>query len=189
MSDDAPSAADLELLGLSEGASVEEIERAYRHQRALYGEDSLATYALLDGDARVRHLEALDEAYRKIKIAASLSPVPASAPTAAPPSHAPPPARKPAPNPGKAPEADVEAPGASLKRLREHRGLGLAELASRTRIRKTYLEALETEDYAALPALVYVRGFVQQVARELGEKRGDALAQAFAERCKASRGE
>ncbi len=91
--------------------------------------------------------------------------------------------------PGEAPEEDLEAPGATLAALRAHKGLPLPELARRTRIGRAYLEALEAEDFAALPALVYVRGFVQQVARELGARRADALAQAFAERCKAARGE
>ena len=36
-----------------------------------------------------------------------------------------------------------------------------------TRIRKTYLVAVEAENFEALPAAVYIRGFLCQMAREL----------------------
>ena len=37
----------------------------------------------------------------------------------------------------------------------------------RTKISPVYLEAIEADDYGALPALVYVRGFVTEVAKYL----------------------
>jgi curved DNA-binding protein CbpA len=57
--------------------------------------------------------------------------------------------------------------GASLRRIREARRMSLDDLADYTRISKSYLRAIEEEDYNRLPAVVYVRGFLQQVAKRL----------------------
>lgn len=58
--------------------------------------------------------------------------------------------------------------GDTLREARQHRGLSLGEVESATRIRKKYLEALETGDFEALPAPVYVKGFLRTYARYLG---------------------
>lgn len=63
--------------------------------------------------------------------------------------------------------AEREWTGAFLKRVREGRGLTIAELSSRSRISKTYLLAIEEEAAKKLPAPVFTRGFVIQLAREL----------------------
>ncbi|HEY5961315.1 MAG TPA: helix-turn-helix transcriptional regulator, partial [Polyangiaceae bacterium] len=44
----------------------------------------------------------------------------------------------------------------------------IEEIANRTKISVAYLKAIEGDDFAALPALVYTRGFLQQVAKLLG---------------------
>jgi len=59
-------------------------------------------------------------------------------------------------------------PGSVLAAARLRAGLSLAEVASRTRVTRTLLEALEAEDWASLPAPVYVRGFIKLYAREVG---------------------
>ena len=64
--------------------------------------------------------------------------------------------------------ADTEFSGALLRRLREVANASLADLAEITKISKRYLTALEENDFAALPPLVYVRGFVAEYARVLG---------------------
>jgi cytoskeletal protein RodZ len=51
-----------------------------------------------------------------------------------------------------------------------------------TKISKTYLQAIEQDDYKKLPALVFVRGFLVQVCRILKlpkEKVLDAYLQRF----------
>ena len=58
--------------------------------------------------------------------------------------------------------------GDTLRETRQRRGLSLGEIESATRIRKKYLEALEAEDFEALPAPVYVKGFLRTYARYLG---------------------
>lgn len=62
---------------------------------------------------------------------------------------------------------ETEWSGAFLRRVRETRGVSLEEMSEATRISKTYLTALEEENYPKLPAAVYVRGFLVQVARNL----------------------
>jgi hypothetical protein len=63
--------------------------------------------------------------------------------------------------------AEGEIDGTVLKRLREKRGISLEALAEATKIRKPYLMAIEEQDLENLPARVYLRGFLTQVARVL----------------------
>jgi len=58
--------------------------------------------------------------------------------------------------------------GETLRQARLDKGVSLADAARETRIRKGYLEALEGEDPAALPAAVYTRGFLRTYAEYLG---------------------
>ena len=57
--------------------------------------------------------------------------------------------------------------GACLRAVRELRGLSLAELSTTTRISQRFLDALERDAYADLPAATFVRGYVKMVARAL----------------------
>ncbi|HEX4340397.1 MAG TPA: helix-turn-helix domain-containing protein [Polyangiaceae bacterium] len=61
--------------------------------------------------------------------------------------------------------AETEFTGALLRKVRESLGTDLEEIASRTKISLPYLRAIEAEDFAGLPAFVYARGFVHEVAR------------------------
>lgn len=58
--------------------------------------------------------------------------------------------------------------GLELRKQREIRGVTLKEIADATKISKRYLEALEMDDFASLPAPVFTRGFVREYARYLG---------------------
>ncbi|MBI3180102.1 MAG: helix-turn-helix domain-containing protein [Deltaproteobacteria bacterium] len=64
--------------------------------------------------------------------------------------------------------SDTEFSGALLRRLRESAEATIDDVADITKINKRYLRAVEEHDYAALPAAVYVRGFVCEYARALG---------------------
>lgn len=63
---------------------------------------------------------------------------------------------------------EVEYGGSLLRRLRESTGASLDEVAEITKVGKRHLIAIETNDFAALPAAVYTRGFVAEYARVLG---------------------
>jgi hypothetical protein len=67
---------------------------------------------------------------------------------------------------------DGEVNGQVLKKLREARGLSLDELAELTKIRRPYLQAIEDQDLENLPARVYLRGFLTQIARALRVDKG-----------------
>ena len=62
---------------------------------------------------------------------------------------------------------DTEFTGALLRKVRESQGIEVAEISARTKISKVHLVALEEETYEQLPAVVYVRGFVTELAKYL----------------------
>lgn len=62
---------------------------------------------------------------------------------------------------------DISGFGARIKAERERQGFDLDAVAEETKIRKMYLNALEEEDFAVLPARVYATGFVRRYARFL----------------------
>jgi cytoskeletal protein RodZ len=58
--------------------------------------------------------------------------------------------------------------GALLRKAREQRGYTLDDIQEYTKIRKRYLEAIETGDYKVLPGSFYVRAFVKTYAETVG---------------------
>lgn len=54
--------------------------------------------------------------------------------------------------------------GQKLREAREEKGLRLEDLSHATRVRLCHLEALERDDFDAMPQDVFVRGFVRMVA-------------------------
>lgn len=62
---------------------------------------------------------------------------------------------------------ETEYRGAFIRRIREMRRISIEEMASITKINKSYILALEEENYEKLPAVVFVRGFITQVAKTL----------------------
>jgi cytoskeletal protein RodZ len=58
--------------------------------------------------------------------------------------------------------------GPALQKIRLYKKVTLDHLCEETRISRTYLAAIETDDHAALPAPVFVRGFLVQMSRLLG---------------------
>ncbi|MDP8921265.1 MAG: DUF4115 domain-containing protein [Chloroflexota bacterium] len=71
--------------------------------------------------------------------------------------------------------------GDTLRQAREDLGVSLADAERETRISRRYLEALETEDEASLPAPVYTRGFIRTYCRYLG-LNGDGMLDLFGPR-------
>ena len=66
--------------------------------------------------------------------------------------------------------------GECLAELRHRHNLTIRQLAEETKIRETYLEALEAEDYKNLPQLVYVMGYIRKLCNLYGVSREDADA-------------
>ena len=57
--------------------------------------------------------------------------------------------------------------GAKLKQERIGRGFTIEDVARETRIKPRFLEAIEADDFEALPGLVFARNFVRQFALSL----------------------
>lgn len=57
--------------------------------------------------------------------------------------------------------------GEFLRKVREYRKVSIDELSEFTKISRSYINAIESEEFKALPAAVYVRGFVTQIAKAL----------------------
>lgn len=57
--------------------------------------------------------------------------------------------------------------GSLLRKVRESQGIELEDISRHTKISVVLLRAIEDEDFSSLPASVYLRGFVQEVAKVL----------------------
>lgn len=164
------------VLGIGRSSNDEEVRRAFKRQREIYATGGLATSSLLDEDelsvAQSRIEEAHDTLLDPVRRRAydlSMFPEP-DAPAEA----------KAVARPALAAEQlmlqselareigpDTEFTGPLLRKVRESQGIEVTEISSRTKISKAHLLALEEESYEHLPALVYVRGFVTELAKYL----------------------
>jgi len=66
--------------------------------------------------------------------------------------------------------------GSHLRGLRERRGVSLDEIARSTRVLHPHLEALEADNFVALPAPAFTRGFIRAYCQALGERPDESLA-------------
>ena len=160
-----------DLLEVDRGATDEEVRRAYRRGREVYDEEALCCYGLFSADelevTRARLEEAFDvlldrarrRPYELSVFPDEQEPVDEGGPAVASVSDLP-------DAPDVTPETEFD--GALIRAVREARGLDLKQIAKRTKIGIGYLQAIEDDDFGALPALVYVRGFVAEVAKCLG---------------------
>lgn len=71
----------------------------------------------------------------------------------------------------------MESIGAYLKRQREMRKISLEEISRLTKINLNCLKALEDDNLAALPGVVFAKGFVKSYARAIGLNADEALLQ------------
>jgi cytoskeletal protein RodZ len=69
----------------------------------------------------------------------------------------------------------MPALGEEFRSAREARGITLSEVAEQIHIRSVYLNAIENEEWSAIGAPVYVRGFIRTYARFLGLDAEDAV--------------
>ncbi|MBC7233186.1 MAG: helix-turn-helix domain-containing protein [Chloroflexi bacterium] len=66
--------------------------------------------------------------------------------------------------------------GEMLRKAREAKGLSLEQVEEATKIVRSYLQALEDEEFERLPAPVYVKGFLKNYASYLGLDPQDVLS-------------
>jgi flagellar biosynthesis protein FlhG len=174
----APKYTLYDVLGTNRVSTDEEIRRAYKRQRSIFQPDGLALTSLLTEEQLAREVAAIEEAHDTLldplrRKAYDLSTFPVEEPSGT----------SPIEDDGSGAMAErqllrdelereinsnTEFTGPLLAKVRESRGIELEEIANRTKISVGYLKAIENDDFAALPALVYTRGFLQQVAKLLG---------------------
>jgi flagellar biosynthesis protein FlhG len=167
-----------DVLLTNRGATEEELRRACKRQREIFQPDSLALSSLLSEELVQRERGRVEEAQETLldpvrRRAYDLSFFPNTADEQT---------SEPRP-PDEArlleqamlrkelaseihPETDFD--GALLKRVRESLGLDLSEISNHTKIAVSHLKAIEADSFETLPAEVYTRGFVGQVAKLLG---------------------
>jgi flagellar biosynthesis protein FlhG len=175
-----------ELLDVDATASDREIRRAYRRAREIYAPDSLVVsglYTAAELEALHRRFEA---AYEALLDPARPRRHPSSAggplATPSPDVDEPPSPRRPEPEIG----PKTEITGAIFRELREARGIDLHAISQKTKIGVGHLRAIEEERFDLLPALVYVRGFLQEYAKALRLDVGQVLA-TYLERVRAAK--
>ncbi len=71
----------------------------------------------------------------------------------------------------------MAALGERFRAAREARGLSLSDVAEQIRIRSVYLGAIEDENWSAIGAPVYTRGFLRTYARFLGLDPEETVAE------------
>jgi flagellar biosynthesis protein FlhG len=82
------------------------------------------------------------------------------------------------PEPAIGPETEIT--GSLLRQLRESRGIDLATISQKTKVAIAHLKAIEEERFPAMPAPVYVRGFLIEYAKLLRLDVGRILGTYFA---------
>lgn len=70
----------------------------------------------------------------------------------------------------------VQFDGLFIQKVRLYKQVSLEKLSVSSRIGKTYLIALESNDFKNLPATVFLRGFLVQVAKQLGLDEAKVVA-------------
>lgn len=164
------------VLGIARSANDEEVRRAYKRQREIYATGGLATASLLTDGELARAQAQLDEAYdtlldpirrRAYDLSSFAEPAPevlsarVSRPALA--------AEQIMLQAELAREIgpDTQYTGALLRKVRESQGVEIGEISGKTKISKAHLAAIEEEAFESLPAPVYVRGFLGELAKYL----------------------
>jgi len=69
----------------------------------------------------------------------------------------------------------VQGPGANLRAAREARGVSIDKIADELHLSRSAVEAIEEDDYQALPSSVFVRGYLKNYARLMELPIGQVL--------------
>lgn len=169
-----------EILRIPRNATISEIVAAYHSSRAAFSKDSIAMYSLFSQDEADKVLSKLEEAYLVLSnidkkreydrmIASGETPhapiLPVSRPVIEVPKPPPPPVT---PSVEEATDPSLARPetvsGALLKTIRERRSLSVEDVSRITKIPQRFLVAIEEEDVKALPAKVYIQGFIKNLS-------------------------
>ncbi|MBN1656051.1 MAG: helix-turn-helix domain-containing protein [Deltaproteobacteria bacterium] len=164
-----PTDTHHDLLEVDRGATDEEIRRAYKRCRETYSPHSQCCYGLFEPHELEKVRTRLDEAFDVLLDPTRRRPYELSIFTPDEPVRGSLEAldeegfEEPPSPPELSPETHFT--GALIKQMRLSQQVSLREISQRTKIGITYLKAIEEDDFAKLPALVYTRGFVGEFAK------------------------
>jgi curved DNA-binding protein CbpA len=157
-----------ELLEIPPGSTMAEVSRAYNHLKELYSRDSIVTFPLADelsDEQREEILKQVKEAYAILMdvLNGGLSESSRKSP------------------PGldddlQSEISDAFFSGDTLKRIREKMGVSLHDIELATKVRSQYLKNIEHERYSVLPEAVFVKGYLQALAKYLSLNPQKVLA-------------
>lgn len=165
----APPHTYHDLLEIERGATDEDVRRAFKRAKEIFGPQSMVTYGLFDPEGLEALRAKIDEAYDVLLdpsrrrpyelsvFSTSEAPTPVVEDEARAEDRPPPPVISP----------DTEFTGELLHAVRISQGLELREISRVTKIGIHYLQCIEADEFSRLPAPVYVRGFVTEVAKVL----------------------
>jgi flagellar biosynthesis protein FlhG len=170
-----------EILETEPGVSDEEVRRAYRTLKEIYGSSSPVIAGLYDEqeltDLHARANAAHDTLFaperRRVydlslpeaDLARAVRAAAANGGRRAPGLPGPSEDRHESPEPVL--EVGDEVSGAVLRKIREARGIELGDIAHKTKISERHLRAIEDERFGDMPAAVYVRGYIMEYARAI----------------------
>lgn len=184
-----------EVLNLHPDAAPEEIERAYLHLTTIYSENSRAVYGALSDEERRWMVKRIQEAYETMMSrAGAVGETRQPAPERGQPSTAVGEQGKPGGSrslaqdtpkqrrghedvskQGAGQEIKAESQlsakavtGAHLRNIRIAKGVSLDEISAATKVKKSYLEAIESDNPRRFPAPVFMKGFIKAYAKALG---------------------
>jgi flagellar biosynthesis protein FlhG len=169
-----------EILETEPGVSDEEVRRAYRTLKEIYGASSPVIAGLYDeqelADLHARANAAHDTLFaperrrvydlalpeadlaRAVRAAAANGTRRPGLPGAAEDRHE---------SPEPVIDLGEDVSGAVLRKIRIARGIELGDIAHKTKISERHLRAIEDERFGDMPAAVYVRGYVMEYARAI----------------------
>jgi len=166
-----------QVLGVARSATDDEIRRAYKLQRDIFKEESLPIVSLVDETLLQQEQGRIAEAYDTLldpqrRRAYDMSVFPND-----PREQVNTTLKRPSASDAELAQLQAELAreitsetqfnGLLLKKAREALGVELQDIAGITKISTMHLRAIESEDIGSLPAPVYVRGFLKQIAKVL----------------------
>ncbi|MBK9293793.1 MAG: helix-turn-helix domain-containing protein [Oligoflexia bacterium] len=161
-----------ELLDIPINADQESIIDAYKKARTTYNPNSPALYTVFTKEEAVELIKLIDEAYsvlsnqfKRKEYDKSLSNKTADSVGATPPNQT---QSKVFSEFEERLKNETTFSGTFLQQVRLYRNLTVEQVAEVTKISRTYINAIESENYSKLPAVVFLRGFVSQYAKILG---------------------
>ncbi len=175
-----------EVLEISRQATPAEVERAYRLAKVAYAEGSVAMYSLFDEKELKEQRTQIERAYNVLSDAAVRAEYDQTLPADAELATLPPRTFGLRPSALVSSLSTAEASsqldelvhfddaeesvwdGPRLRRNRIGRGIEIEDVAVLTKVSSTMLQFLEADRFDALPATVYLRGFVDAYARCIG---------------------